>query len=418
MPKVKSIMKAFFDNIDLLALLVFSIFIGCYLIDTTVIAKNYEMVVTFLKIARYSCYCFFAVKVITDVLMEKKISIIMVIAVAVSLGVFVSAKNITFAFSVLMLCAFRNIDVKRVAKWCFWVMCPLFFTVVVLSLLGVIPDWTFAREEIVRHSLGFTYPTDAFAVYLSVVILGTVAFWVKIPYIVIFMAEAVNFGLYWFTDGRFSFILVTLILFVLSVLKLLYSKVNRFEETTNKLLTNKAVGVAFVCVPFLFLVGSVALVLMYKNNVNIAITINQLLSDRLIHASKALSNYPLLPFGAFVEWKGFGGIGYAEAVPEDFLNTYNFVDISYIRGLFDFGIIPTVLIVLGYGLAIKKAAQKKELVLVLALLATVLWCFVEPFMFTLGKNVMAVCLAQFMNNLNITAKPITYLGDKFEKMLK
>ena len=112
------------------------------------------------------------------------------------------------------------------------------------------------------------------------------------------------------------------------------------------------------------------------------------------------------------------GVGYAEAAPEDFLNTYNFVDISYIRGLFDFGIIPTVLIVLGYGLAIKKAAQKKELVLVLALLATVLWCFVEPFMFTLGKNVMAVCLAQFMNNLNITAKPITCLGDKFEKILK
>lgn len=418
MSKIKSVLKLFFDNIDLLALVVFSVFVGCYLIDTTVIAKNYEIVVSILKIARYSCYCFFAVKVVTDVLRERKISIIMVVSVAASLGVLLSAKNITFAFTVLMLCAFRNIDIKKVAKWCFGVMGSLFFVVILLALLGVIPDWTFAREEVVRHSLGFTYPTDAFAVYLSVVLLGVVAFGVKIPYIVILVAEAVNFGLYWYTDGRFSFILVTLILLALAVLKLLYSRVNNLEEVSNKLLTNKVVGIILVCIPLIFLIGSVVLVLMYKNNVSIAVTLNQFLSDRLIHSSKAISNYPLLPFGTFVEWKGFGGIGYAEAVPEDFVNTYNFVDISYIRGLFDFGIVPTIAIVTGYGFAIRKYAQKKELILVLALLATVLWCFIEPFIFAIGKNVMVICLAQFMNNCNVTVKPLTWFGNKFEKLLK
>lgn len=418
MSKIKNILKLFFDNIDLLALVVFSVFVGCYLVDTTVIAKNYEIVVTILKIARYSCYCFFAVKVVTDILRERKISIIMVASVAASLGVFLSAKNITFAFTVLMLCVFRNIDIKTIAKWCFGVMGSLFFIVIVLALLGVIPDWTFAREEIVRHSLGFTYPTDAFAVYLSVVILGVVAFGIKIPYTVIFVAEVVNFGLYWYTDGRFSFILVTFMLIVLAVLKLLYSKVNSFEEISNKILTNKVVVIVLVCVPFLFLIGSVVLVWMYKNNVSIAVTLNRFLSDRLIHSSKAISNYPLLPFGTFVEWKGFGGIGYAEVVPDDFVNTYNFVDISYIRGLFDFGILPTIAIVTGYGFAIKRYAEKKDLILTLALLATVLWCFVEPFIFAIGKNVMVVCLAQFMNNCNITVKPLTWLGNKFEKLLK
>ncbi len=418
MSKVKSALKLFFDNIDLLALVVFGIFIGCYLIDSTVIAKNYEIMVTILKVARYSCYGFFAVKVTTDILRERKISIVMVAAVAASLGVLICAKNITFAFAVLMLCALRSIDIKRVAKWCFFIMGSLFFAVVVLALVGIIPDWTFAREEVIRHSLGFTYPTDAFAVYLVVVILGVVAFGTKTPYIVILVAEAVNYGLYWYTDGRLSFILVTVLLLAVAVLKLLYSKVNSFECFVNKILTNKAVGIVLLCVPFLFLIGSVVLVLMYKNNVGIAVTINQILSDRLIHSSKAMSNYPLLPFGTFVEWKGFGGIGYAEAVPEDFVNTYNFVDISYIRGLFDFGIIPTVAIVTGYGLAIKKFAQKKELILVVALLATVLWCFVEPFIFTIGKNVMVVCLAQFMNNCNITVKPLSWLGDKFEKILE
>lgn len=416
MPKVKSILNTFFDKIDLLALVVFGIFVGCYLIDTTVIAKNYEIVVTLVKVARYSCYGFFAVKVIADVLRERKISLVMVASVAASLAVFICAKNITFAFAVLMLCALRSIDIKRVAKWSFFIMGSLFFVVVVLSLVGVIPDWIFSRGSVLRHSLGFTYPTDAFAVYLATVIIGVVAFRTKIPYVALLVAEAINFGLYWYTDGRLSFILVTVLLIALVVLKLLYSKVNNFEKTLDKILTNKAVGVVLVCVPFIFLIGSVALVLMYKNNVGIAVTINQLLSDRLVHSSAALSNYPLLPFGTFVEWQGFGGVGYAEARPEDFV--YNFVDISYIRGLFDFGVVPTIAIVTGYGLAIKKAAQKKELVLVVALLATVLWCFVEPFIFTIGKNIMVVCLAQFMNNCNITIKPLTWLGDKFEKILE
>ena len=45
------------------------------------------------------------------------------------------------------------------------------------------------------------------------------------------------------------------------------------------------------------------------------------------------------------------------------------------------------------------------------------WCFVEPFILNLGKNIFVVCLAKYMGKCEITVKPLTYLGNKYEKLL-
>ena len=96
---------------------------------------------------------------------------------------------------------------------------------------------------------------------------------------------------------------------------------------------------------------------------------------------------------------------------------YNFVDISYIRILFDYGIIGSVAILFGYSVAIKDAVKERDLFLLTVILVMLCWCFVEPFILNLGKNIFVVCLAKYMGKCEITVKPLTYLGNKFEKLL-
>ena len=417
MTKIKNFLRNMFDNIDKLTMIAFSIFVACYIIDSSVIAKDYDAVVIILKILRYACYAFFAVRVIWDVLKERKVPVAMLASFAVALGVVIFAKNITFAFAILILSAMRNFDIKRVAKWAFFVMGTIYFVIVILALVGVLPDWLFVRgTEWSRHAIGFTYPTDAIAVYLSIMILATVAFGTKIPYAALAIAEAVGFGLYWYTDGRLSFILVTVLVVALAAYKTVLVRAPKVNKAIEDFLSKKVVKWVLFSVPFIFCVIAIAIVLLYRANNGLAVMINGLLSDRLLHSSNALYSYPLLPFGTFVEWQGFGGVGYAEVAPENFV--YNFVDISYIRGLFDYGIIAMIAIMLGYGFKVKKEAEKKNVVMVLALLVMLLWCFVEPFIFVIGKNVMVVCLAKYMGNFKISAKPINVIADKVDDFLK
>ena len=65
----------------------------------------------------------------------------------------------------------------------------------------------------------------------------------------------------------------------------------------------------------------------------------------------------------------------------------------------------------------KDAVKERDLFLLTVILVMLCWCFVEPFILNLGKNIFVICLAKYMGKCEITVKPLTYLGNKFEKLL-
>lgn len=413
MATVKKFINSIIVKREMLTVLIFSVFMTCFIVDSTAIGKTYEFMEITLKLIRYSCYILLALKILLDVLLSRKFSVVMVAMGVLSVVVAICSKSYTIIFAVVMLSAIGTIDVKRVIKPVLLCVSTVYFVTVVLALVGVVPDWIYIRDEFERHCLGFTYPTDAFAIYLSIVLMFFAVKGTKATYIHIALAEIVNIALYYLTNGRLSFILVTVVV----VFMLVYKTADKYERMgciVKKVVSNTVLKWCVVLIPVIMFLFSVVLVLMYKSNIGIANSLNGLLSDRLLYSSKAFISYPMTPFGTFVEWQGWGGLGYIHHYTEDFV--YNFVDISYIRMLFDYGIIGSVAILFGYSKAIKRYTDANDFVMFTLLAIVLLWCFVEPFIFNIGKNVFVICLARYMTCCQIGFKPVTYLGDKFEKI--
>lgn len=414
MTKIKNALNWVVSNKEKIVTTFFVVFMVCFLMYSTAIVQKYNIAVKIVALIRYFSYVVLAGCIGIDVLLKKKISLVMVIAGLLSLIIMLFTKEFAVVSVVIVLSAVGGIDVKKLVKPVLCVVGILFFLNVILSLVGVFPDFVYLRGDVVRHSLGLTYPTDVFAVFLSLVLMFVYLRGTKIKYIELGVMLALTCAFYYLTDGRLSFLLCLLTI----VFALAYKLTDRFlgfQKLTDTVMTNKIFKWTVISVPLVLFAFAVALVLLYRCGSNLGEVLNNVLSGRLIYSSEAFTNYPLTAFGTEVEWIGWGGMGYLRPYDEAVL--YNFVDISYIRILFDYGIIGSVAILFGYSLAIKDAVKEKNLFLLTVILVMLCWCFVEPFILNLGKNIFVVCLAKYMGKCEITVKPLTYLGNKFEKLL-
>jgi hypothetical protein len=286
--------------------------------------------------------------------------------------------------------ALRRMDCNRIIKWLFFALTAFFALTVILSLTHVIPDWTYMRMQTVRHSLGFIYPTDAFSVLLVIVLLYFCVFKNKINLIVSAVFMVLNVAMFVATDGRMSFILVTLVIVLMTVYKFAYRV--RFCIGTKMY---KALKICLVLLPAVLFILTVVFILLYKNGTGIGNALNGLLSDRLKHGTNALANYPVRLFGTYAEWVGFGGHGYVDTDVTNFV--YNFVDMSFLRMLIDFGAVVTAIVVAGYTKLMYDTVLKKDTVVMIVMTVVLLWVFIEPYAFNVGRNVFIIYMAQYLN---------------------
>ena len=136
-------------------------------------------------------------------------------------------------------------------------------------------------------------------------------------------------------------------------------------------------------------------ILLYSSGSFAGTGLNRLLSDRLLHSANALKSYPLSAFGSAVEWHGYG---FYETV-ENF--KYNFVDISYVRMLFDYGVAMSVIIIGLYTLALKDAYRQKDCITAFVIVAVLLWAFVEPYIFSVSRNIFIILFARYFDSVKV-----------------
>ena len=65
---------------------------------------------------------------------------------------------------------------------------------------------------------------------------------------------------------------------------------------------------------------------------------------------------------------------------------YNYIDISYARILFDYGIIFTIFVLFSYTILLVKCFKEKDYWLVFTLFFVLIWSIIEPYLITIGKN--------------------------------
>ena len=179
----------------------------------------------------------------------------------------------------------------------------LFLTIVNFSLLKIIPDWIFYRGDTQRHSLGFYYSTIAIGIYLSCMLMYFYVRKSKATVMELLLFEGINVFLYKYTDGRLSFILISIILFMMLILKI--PKLRQLFKLPHMQVVLKYIG--YILPISLFMLVILATYLYSKGN-PIGFSINKILSGRLLYTKNAFQQYGITLFGQPIDWKGWGRI--------------------------------------------------------------------------------------------------------------
>ena len=71
---------------------------------------------------------------------------------------------------------------------------------------------------------------------------------------------------------------------------------------------------------------------------------------------------------------------------------YNFVDSSYAKNIFDFGIIFSVLVIAAYTYILIQNYKNKNYWLIVSVFIVLIWAFVEPYLINVGRNIFTISL--------------------------
>lgn len=290
-------------SLEYLMYFFFGIYMLTLILNMTNVVYSSDACKLFVKIVRYFCYAIFIYKIFYDLKKGSKITIVILCMLILSLFIVIFANNKNILFLTLILVSVRNLDFNKLIDITLKIFFVCFFIVVSLSILGVIPDWTFGRGSVIRHSIGFIYATDAIGVYLSIILMYFYKRKSKATIYELILLETINIFLYDYTDGRTSFILVSMILLVM-----LLSKFKFIKRVFNGKVIQKIIKIASYSLPIILFIILHIIIFMYANNYGIAIEINKLLSSRIKYTYQAYENYQLTWFGQDIEWKRMGWI--------------------------------------------------------------------------------------------------------------
>ena len=355
-------------------------YIGMTIISITSISYIYKSVSLSLKFLRYVCYLVFGLSFLSNL---KKITKIEVILLIISLLIMIIAKNKSIFILVVFLISIKELDKKIILEKLLYTYTITFLFIIICSLLKIFPDWIYYRQETIRHSLGFIYPTDCYSIFLIISLLLLYNKREKISIIDIIIVFIVNNILMYLTDGRMSYILINLTLFISIIFKtniIYYLKKSNIERITN---------IIAYSLPILMFITTNLLVILYIKNLPIATQVNHILSDRVNLTAQAYKNYDITPFGQKIEWYGNGGKGY---IKQDKNFHYNYVDNSYARMLLDYGVIFTLTVLYSYIYLLQKLRMRKDYIGFSVICIVLIWAFIEPCLVNIGRNVFMLLL--------------------------
>lgn len=366
--------------------------IGIYLFSLfvfdTCVQSTMQVVFNLTKISRYLCYLIFIVYSIMDTRKNKKITLKTIVFFLIAILITFFSKQKDYLLMILFLYTIKDLDYNKIIKICLFIYAPSFFITVILSLLGIIPDWTYTRGSLIRHSLGFYYATSTMSIYLEIILMFFYVRKKSFKYFELLLLETINVFLYKYTDGRLGYILITAVLIVMAL-----SKLKIFKDLVLKVhFIEIAKKLSFV-LPIALLLIMLFLDWGYHNNLEYATDMDIALNKRVKWSHNAFMIYPITAFGNNIEWVGNGGQGYIDLEN----NEYNYVDSSYIRIIFDYGVIGMISILYMYIKSLNKHINEKNYYLYIVLVFILIWSFIEPYIFSVGRNIFIITCSFILN---------------------
>lgn len=320
--------------------LVLAVF-GDSAISGTVPNRGMRIILTLAVVACYALLVFKPTR--NEVLLDVCVAFLAAIAMKNGLD--------NVATSVLMAWCANRVDLRVAAKVSLVALLFITLTLVTLSQVGVIPDLVYGRvgSDVVRHCLGFGYTT-----YLS-------HYWLAITMLAIYLKDwrpdvktilfvvAGNVAIYMATDSRNSFLLVFIALLVCCLAKAVAPSRDRLPGWAK-------VPVRFVLAHSITLCAllSVALFMGLRTGTTAGDKVNSLTTNRVHYTQLALDTYGVKPLGQDVNWSTYHyveGRGYVAGYHVDGVlveSPYCYVDNSVVNLLITWGVLPTVLMLVGF----------------------------------------------------------------------
>lgn len=367
--------------------IVFCIYIVAALLTESSIAVLEETFRTVIKIIRYICYFFFFIKIIYDWKNDKsKITIPMIIITIVSIIVYFFSKSKSILILILILFALRNTDREKLIRIALKTYIIIFFTIIIGALLNFIPDLIYPTSKLVRHTIGFSYPTVTAGLYLMLVMMYVYNRKSKITIYEIITMELINVFLYKYTYGKTSFILVTVILLIMTL-----QKVKFVYKFFNSKFSKKILKVCCYIMPTVLLIIILVVTLLYGFNNSMANKLSIILSNRIELGYNAFKEYDVTLFGQKTQWNGWGGFGYNKDIDVNNF-VYNYVDNSYVRVIINYGIIMTAIVIGSYTIILIQSYNKKDYWLVFEIFIILILAEIEPCLINFNSNIFLIFL--------------------------
>lgn len=238
--------------------------------------------------------------------------------------------NINLIYIAILVLGSVNVDFDKILRVHIFAQIGVIVLTLIMVKMGWIINLVYLRDNTLRYSWGFTYPTafsaTLFTVFLSIVVLKRFQL-SKIDYslsilLTYFIIVSLNARL----DGILMFIVIIFCIFQKYILKIV-----------------RRIGPFFIsCTNFILIFGSVLMSYFYNPYNPLLYKINNIFSQRLSLGHIALTNYKITLFGQQVEMNGFGGL---KGLQHQF-SIYFYIDNLFIQVLVILGVVAFILLVI------------------------------------------------------------------------
>ncbi len=273
----------------------------------------------------------------------------------------------------------RNIDYRKILKWTFVIQAVFLIVTVSASQLGLIEDVIWNEQGRIRHSLGYDY-----CGYPAHLLLFMTLMWFCIRKKIriadgIFLL-VLNYLMYRVTDSRTDFVLAVLGIAGYHV----WTRNYRFSWIDK--VRGFAERYAFV----VLMVGTTAIHLFYRPEINWMQRLNTALNGRLALGNQAIRTYGFSLFGEEIRWFGQGGL------KVDPNRVYNYVDCAFLKEMLTYGVLFMAVLAFGYYLLGRKTSREKDHVLGWSILMTLAYGVFNAHLCMLMFNVFILALGRLL----------------------
>ena len=380
---------------------VFFITMGIYFFlsaMTVTMVDSIEIVDKVATLTRYICYLVFVVVIIANVVTSKtgnyfkrfvvdffqyaRSHVILILALLTTMLIFIRTRERLPLILVVIIWACSFYDFKKIAKTYLYASALLMMLAWMLSITGKIANIWVWREGKLRYSIGYVYPLETMSHFLFMILAYIYIVGKKFKAKDFLVINMISILLYYITEARASFALI----FLSSLAAFLYAKIN-MEKLLKVIFPWIGYLLLAVCVLF-SLGGGIA----YSESSSLLVKIDSVISHRFEMMRNAFTNYGFSLFCKKIEWVGYGGLN--DAIVET-AGRYNFVDCAYAKMLLDYGIIFSILVLIGYAVIYYTASKAQDYALIIAISVVLVISVMEPRLVSIEMNPFVVLLGSF-----------------------